>query len=266
MDQPYQAGPDVHVLPTHLPVPGVGHLLINAYVLLSEEPVLIDTGIGADGPEFIAALESIVSPADLRWIWLTHDDGDHTGSLERIMELAPQARLATHALGALRMASTWPVPLERVHAITHEDRLHVGDRTLRALRPPTFDNPMTIGIHDESTGTMFSVDAFGAILPEVTQSAAEIPADVLAGGMVAWATFDSPWTHLTDADRFESVLDAVKRLEPSRVLSSHLPAAEGNLDAFLQTLRSLRDAEPFMPPNHEQFQQMLAAITEPATA
>ena len=37
MDAPYQAAPDVHVLPTNLPIPGVGVLPINAYVLGAEE-------------------------------------------------------------------------------------------------------------------------------------------------------------------------------------------------------------------------------------
>ncbi len=47
MDNPYQAAPDVHVLPTNLPLPGAGLVLpVNAYVLLSEEPVLVDGGLG----------------------------------------------------------------------------------------------------------------------------------------------------------------------------------------------------------------------------
>ena len=67
MDAPYQAAPDVHVLPTNLPLPGTGVVLpVNAYVLLAEEPVLIDTGIGVDSDEFLDALASIVDPAALR--------------------------------------------------------------------------------------------------------------------------------------------------------------------------------------------------------
>lgn len=266
MDEPYKASPDVYVLPTHLPIPGVGNLLVNAFVLLSEEPVLIDAGLGIDGPEFVAALESIIPPRDLRWIWLTHDDADHTGSIQKVMQLAPQARLATHALGALRMSTWWPVPLDRVHALTLEDRLDVGDRALRAIRPPVFDNPMSIGIYDESTGTLFSVDSFGAILPEVTQDAADVPEGDLTQGMVAWATFDAPWTHLVDERRFQAVLDGVRELEPSRVLSSHLPAATGSIEGFLEILRSLRDAEPFVPPDQAAFEQMIGQMRPPASS
>ncbi|MBW3645891.1 MAG: MBL fold metallo-hydrolase, partial [Actinobacteria bacterium] len=202
MDAPYQAAPDVHVLPTTLPLPGLGVLPINAYVLLAEEPVLIDTGIGPDVDEFVDALSSIIDPRALRWVWLTHDDADHTGSIRRVFELAPHARLVTHAFSALRMSSWWPVPLDRVHAIRVGDRLSVGDRTLRAVAPPLYDNPMSTGLLDEATGSLFSVDSFGAILPEATQDAAEVPHEALAGGMRAWATADSPWAHLLDRQRF----------------------------------------------------------------
>jgi len=266
MDEPYQASPDVYVLPTHIPIPGAGNLIINAYLLLAEEPVLVDTGVFVESPDFIAALESIMPPRDLRWIWLTHDDADHTGSVQKVMEVAPQARLATQAFTALRMTTWWPVPLDRVRVVTFEDRLDVGDRTLRAIRPPTYDNPLSTGIFDESTGTLFSVDTFGAILPEVTTSCAEIPAEALAQGMVAWGTLDAPWAHLVDIGRFDSVLDRVRQLQPNLILSSHLPAATASCDRFLEIVRSLRDADPFPLPDHAAFEQMLAMMgPSPAT-
>ncbi|HUP68398.1 MAG TPA: MBL fold metallo-hydrolase [Acidimicrobiales bacterium] len=263
MDAPYQAAEDVHVLPTNLALPGLGAVLpINAYVLLAEEPVLIDAGLGVDGDEFLDALASIVDLAELRWVWLTHDDTDHTGSIQRVLEAAPQARLVTHAFSALRMGTWWPVPFDRVHAIRAGDRLPVGDRTLRAVPPPLFDNPMSIGILDEATGSLFSVDSFGALLPEATEDAAQVPHDVLAGGMVAWATADSPWAHIVDRERFGQVLDGVRRLQPTRIFSSHLPAASGtSLERFLEVLASVPDAEPAVAPNQQEFAHMVAAMT-----
>lgn len=265
MDAPYQASQDVFVLPTNLPLPGAGVVLpINAYVLLADEPVLVDAGIGVDSDDFVDAVASIVDLDVLRWVWLTHDDADHTGSLRRILEAAPNARLVTHAFNALRMATWWPVPFDRVHAIRPGDRVPVGDRTLRAVAPPLFDNPMSIGLLDEATGSLFSVDSFGALLPEATQDAAEVPHEALAGGMAAWAMSDSPWAHLVDRERFGEVLAGVRRLQPSRIFSSHLPAASGtSLDRFLDVLASVPDAEPLLPPNHEEFGHMLAAMLAP---
>ena len=261
MDAPYQGSSDVYVFPANLSLPGVGVLPVNAYLLMAEEPVLIDTGIGIDTEDFLTAVSSFLPLEQLKWVWLTHDDADHTGSIQRVMELAPNATLVTHAMSALRMNTWWPVPLERVHAIRFGDEIHVGDRTLTAVAPPLFDNPMSTGFLDQSTGALFTVDAFGAILPEATQDAADVPPDALAGGMVGWATTDSPWAHVTDRAKFSEVLDRVRQIRPTRIFSSHLPAASGtSTEDFLRLLETVPDAEPFMPPDAEQFAQMIAAM------
>ncbi|HEX2074828.1 MAG TPA: MBL fold metallo-hydrolase [Geodermatophilus sp.] len=266
MDALYQAAPDVHVLPANLDLPGVGILPVNAYLLMAEEPVLVDTGIGVDGDDFVAAVSSLVDPRELKWVWLTHDDADHTGSIQRIMELAPNATLVTHGFSALRMGTWWPVPMDRVHAIRFGDEIHVGDRTLTAVAPPLFDSPMSIGVLDRSTGALFSVDAFGAILPEATQDASDVPPEALAGGMLGWATSDSPWAHVVDRQRFGQILDRVRQMQPTRIYSAHLPAASGtSLEEFLEVLEAVPDAEPFMPPDSEQFAQMIAAMAQART-
>jgi glyoxylase-like metal-dependent hydrolase (beta-lactamase superfamily II) len=262
MDAPYQGSSDVHVFPANLSIPGVGVLPINAFLLMAEEPVLVDTGIGFDSPEFIDAVSSIVPLDEIKWVWLTHDDADHTGSIQRVMELAPNAKLVTHAMSALRMSSWWDVPLHRVHAICFGDELHVGDRTLTAVAPPLFDNPMSTGLLDQSTGALFTVDAFGALLPEATQNASDVPPEALAGGMVGWATSDSPWAHITDRAKFGEVLERVRAIAPSRIFSSHLPAADGSsMDEFIKILERVPDAEPFAPPNAEQFGHLIEAMT-----
>jgi hypothetical protein len=195
-------------------------------------------------------------------VWLTHDDAVHTGSIQRVMELAPNAGLVTHAMCALRMSSWWDVPLHRVHAIRFGDELQVGDRTLTAVAPPLFDNPMSTGLLDQSTGALFTVDAFGALLPEATQSASDVPPEALAGGMVGWATSDSPWAHITDRAKFGEVLERVRAIAPSRIFSSHLPAADGSsMDEFIKILEMVPDAEAFAPPNAEQFGHMIEAMT-----
>src|SRR3954453_10520257 len=260
MEQPYPVGSDVHVLPSELAVPGVGSIPINSFVLHSEQPVLVDCGLGTEEGAFIEALRTVIDPGDLEWIWLTHDDGDHTGSLRTLMDLAPNARLATHGLGALRISSVWPLPPERVHALAPGDGLDVGDRTLRALRPPTYDNPMSTAAYDESSATLFAVDAFGAILPGPSKSVDDLSHDELVGGMLAWGTFDSPWAHLTDRARFNGVLESVRALGVDRLLPSHLPPTTGRVDELLAVVATLPDSEPFAAPDAAMFSQIVAGM------
>lgn len=186
MNEPHRVSEDTYILPSHFAIPGVGVLPVNAFLILGEEPVLVDTGLARESEEFLEALRTVIDPRELRWIWLTHDDSDHTGSLQKVLELAPRAKLLTHPFAALRMSGGWAVPLERVHVVAPGDSVNVGDRELAAIKPVLFDNPMSVGIYDASSGALFWVDACGAILPRESKDAAEFSEDELRQGILAW--------------------------------------------------------------------------------
>lgn len=262
MNDPYRVAEDIYVLPSHVSIPGVGSLPVNAFLLLGKEPVLVDTGLGRESEEFLEALGSIIDPRELRWLWLTHDDSDHTGSLRKVMELAPEAKLLTHALAALRMAAGWPLPLDRVHALTLGETISVGDRALLATRPVLFDNPNTIGIYEAGSGTLFSVDTFGAFLPHESTDAAEFSEGELTQGMVAWASSDSPWVSLVDKEKFAKLLEGVRTLAPNLVLSTHLPPARDMTERLLDVVALLPEAPPFLEPNQAAFAQIAAALAD----
>ena len=86
---------DVTVLASAAELPGLGHLPVTCFVLHAQQPVLVDTGMPVDREQFLDALWSTVDPADLRWVWITHPDRDHTGALMQVLQAAPQARLVT---------------------------------------------------------------------------------------------------------------------------------------------------------------------------
>jgi flavorubredoxin len=260
MNEPYEAAPDIFVLPTFLSVPGVGFLPVNSFVILSEEPVLVDTGLGIEQEGFIKALKSVIEPIDLKWIWLTHDDADHTGSIQRIMEISPKAKLATHALSALRMFTWWPVPLRRVHALRLGDSIDCGDRKLTAFRPPLFDSPLSTGIHDEKSGAVFCVDAFGAILAREEKDLANLEEKEVQQGMFMWETLDSPWVHSVDTQKFGKSLEEIRMMKPSVILSGHLPMARNKTDLLLKLAGALPAVPPFVAPNQEVFSQIVSAI------
>lgn len=260
--QPFAAGPDTHVIPTYWPVPQAGTLPMNAFLLRAEEPVLVDTGVGVLGEAFLDALESLIDPADIRWIWLTHEDRDHTGSLQRLLELAPDARLATTFMAVGRMAPEVPVPMDRLRIVNPGDVLNVGDRNLTAIRPPLYDSPATVGFLDDRTGTLFSSDCFGAPLPTPEEAAvtdvAEVAADTLAAGQLAWATVDSPWALLADPDQLRLAVDRIRALQPTTILSSHLPPVRSRIDDVLKHAEAVPTAEPVPPMTQAELEALLA--------
>ncbi|MFV0129371.1 MBL fold metallo-hydrolase [Streptomyces sp. HMX112] len=263
----HRPGRDVTVLNDHLPVPGTGFLTVNAFVLHAAEPVVVDTGLSLPDRGFMDALGSAVDVADVRWIWLTHPDRDHTGALFELLAAAPKARVVTTFLGAGIMSTERPLPMDRVYLLNPGQSLDVGDRTLVGFRPPLFDNPATVGFVDTGSRTCFSSDCFGAPLSSEDLAScgdvAEVPPDELRAGQLLWATVDSPWVHLVDPVAYLSTARPLRTMEPELILSTHLPPSAGRLPEFLDMLAAAPGADPFVGPDQRGLEEMLAGF-EPA--
>lgn len=261
----FTATPGVDVITTTAAIPALGSIAINAFVLHGTEPVLVDTGTVAGSADFMTALASVMEPSELRWIWLTHTDFDHIGSLSALLDANPKLRVITSFLGVGIMGlSSAPLPMDRVHLVNPGQSVTVGNRRLTAVRPPVYDNPITTGFVEDRSGILFSSDCFGALLPEVPEDAAELDTDALQAGQIRWATIDSPWVHGVDRDAFGHALDRMRAIEPAMVCSSHLPPAPGAmLDLFVESLAMVPVADPFVGPDHAALEAMLAGMGNP---
>jgi glyoxylase-like metal-dependent hydrolase (beta-lactamase superfamily II) len=260
----YRVGDDVTVLNDHLEVPGLGFLPVNAFVLHAREPVVVDTGLSLPDRDFVGALRSVVDPATIRWIWLTHPDRDHTGGLFELLDAAPNARLVTTFLAVGIMSTERALPLDRLYLLNPGQHLDVGDRTLHAFRPPLFDSPATVGFYDDKTRICFSSDCFGAPLatPELAAGSdvREVPAEQLRAAQLLWAAVDSPWVHRVDTGRYLETVRSTPIIDADTVLSTHLPPAiklSGQLTAMLA---DAPQADPFVGPDQKALEAMLASF------
>lgn len=258
----YTVTDDVEILTTPFPIPGFGSVPINAFVLKGSEPVLVDTGPVVLADEFMDTLRTVIDPAELRWVWLTHTDFDHIGGLATLLAENPDLKVITTFLGVGIMSLSSPLPMDRVHLVNPGQSITVGDRTLTAYKPPVFDNPSTTGFFDEGSRILFSSDCFGAILDEVPDTAGDLSAGDLTRGQVFWATVDSPWLHKADDAALGRELDAVRSMDPAMILSSHLPPAGAELtDHLLASIRSAPGATPFVGPDQDALVEMLRSMT-----
>ena len=262
----HRVGTDVTVLSDHAEVPGIGFLPVNTFVLHAEQPLVVDTGLSTPDKDFVAELSEVIDPADVRWVWITHPDRDHTGGLWSLLEAAPNARLVTTFIGVGIMSTEWQVPMDRVYLLNPGQRLDLGDRTVTGYRPPLFDNPATVGLLDDRTGALFASDCFGG---PMSSAALATSADVRAvddderrAAQLLWAAIDSPWVLSVDRRRFADTVDSFRRLHPSAILSTHLPPAVGLNDAMFDVLGEAPDAPEFVGPDQEALEALLATFEE----
>jgi flavorubredoxin len=224
----------------------------------------VDTGAVVHHDDFLSALRNVIDPAELKWLWLTHTDFDHIGALQTLLTENPDLRVVTTFLGVGIMGLAAPLPMDRIRLLNPGERLTCGDRTLTAIRPPVFDNPVTTGFHDSRSNALFSSDCFGAVLQDVPQNAAEINDKMLRDGQVLWATVDSPWLHKVDRQALAGELEAIRKMAPAMILSSHLPAAPGRIvDRLLSAVADAPSASPFVGPNQAALEQMLRGPAGP---
>lgn len=263
----HKVRPDISALSDSLEVPGIGHIPVNAFVLHATQPVVVDTGLGLPDRNFLETLATVIDPADVRWIWLTHPDRDHTGGIFDLLVAAPKARVVTTFAGAGIMSCERPLPLDRVHLLNPGQTLDVGDRTLTGFRPPLFDNPATVGFFDDKSGACFSSDCFGGPMPTADLAEADdvrdVPVADLRAAQLLWATVDSPWVQVVDQGKFLDSFQPLRDGAPEVVLCTHLPPALGITGTMMDTLGQAPGASPFVGPDQAALEQMLAGF-EPA--
>ncbi|HEX6500180.1 MAG TPA: MBL fold metallo-hydrolase [Micromonosporaceae bacterium] len=263
----YRVGRDVTVISDHLEVPGIGFLAANTFVLHAAEPVVIDTGLGLPDRDFVRTLAQVIDPSDVRWIWLTHPDRDHTGGIFDLLSVAPRARLVTTYLAVGIMSTERPLPIDRVYLLNAGQSLDVGDRTLHGFRPPLFDSPATVALYDDRSRVCFSSDCFGAPLPtaelvDITDVRA-VPAADLRAAQLFWAAVDSPWVHMVDVDKYLRTVRDVQGIHPDAIFSTHLPPAIGVEGQMFDMLAEAPDANPFVGPDQRALEELLATFQPP---
>jgi flavorubredoxin len=250
-----------------VPIPMVGVLPVNAYLVTSDEPVLIDTGITPERDAFLAELQQRIDLADLRWLVLTHSDHDHVGAVSRLLSEAPHARVVTtFATVGIMSVGADPIPPDRAFVVRDGSTVDIGDRTLSVQRPPLFDNPGTVAVLDPRQSILFSADSFGGPLPSEEHALADdvgsLDADEVRAAQLLWGSFDSPWVHEVEASRFAASLARFVADKPDTVLSTHLPPIRADLERYVETLTMLPSSAPAPLPDQEALEEFMAGLVQ----
>lgn len=213
---------------------------LNSMVIRGTQPVVVDTGMAENREQFLADVCSLVEPEDIRWLVISHDDVDHTGNVNALMELAPNATLVIDWFMQERMGASLQVPPTRWRWLRDGDRLDVGDRELHLVRPPVFDSPTTRGIFDPTTGVYWASDSFASPMERPVRHAAELDHGAWVEGIHTFAQYVSPWLALVDPAKFQRTVDRIDALDPRVLVGCHSQVITGDLvaDAIAEVRRA----------------------------
>ena len=259
---PLEVAPETFLIRSAQPALGAPlSVAINSLVIRGAEPVIVDTGSPAHGQRWLDDVFGLVDPDDVRWIFISHDDVDHTGNLATVMERCPAATVVTNWATTERTACEISLPIDRLRWVDDGGTLDVGDRVLRAVRPPVYDSPTTRGLFDPTTGVYWASDAFATPMPsDPVESVDELPPPMWAEGMAMFQHHAlAPWLAIVDPERYAHTVETVRSLDASVIVGAHTPVISG---ASVASALDLMAAMPTtVPPPHPDQAMLEAALS-----
>jgi ODP family beta lactamase len=266
---PIEIAPDTFLVQQIQPACGQPlFVYLNSLVIRGEEPVIVDTGTVANRRQWLEDAFALVEPQDVRWIYLSHDDVDHSGNLAEVLHACPNAALVCSWPIVERHTNCFDFPLDRCRWINDGDSFDVGDRVLTALRPPLFDSPTTRGLWDPSTGVYWAVDAFATPLTVVPAVELDgIDRDFWQFGLTLFAFGGvSAWLTLVDEAKFAKHVDRIQSLGATTIACCHSPVLRGQrIDDAFRIVRGFPTAAVPDLPDQSVLDQIVAATATPVT-
>ena len=237
---------------------------VNSAVILGAEPIVVDTGSLRNRNAWLEDVFGLVDPQDVRWVFLSHDDADHTANVGPVMDTCPNATLVCSWALVERFANAYDFPLSRCRWVNHGDAFTAGDRTLVALRPPVYDSPTTRGLLDTTTGVYWAVDAFATPVPggpgaSPPDHVKELDPEFWWAGMVMYGIHGlSPWLELVDPDRYTATVRDLQKHRMTTIISAHSPVIDGaSLEEAFDMMARLAGAQPPPCPDHSVLEALL---------
>lgn len=133
----------------------------NNYLILDEHVTLVDT-VKHDFCEYtVDSIRGLVDPAKIENVVINHIENDHMSSMDRIMELTPQALIHITARGKKGLDRFFDTSKWRFRIVKTGDTLNTGAKTITFLETPMLHWPDSMMSYVKEDKLLISQDAFG---------------------------------------------------------------------------------------------------------
>lgn len=133
----------------------------NSYFINAEKPAVIETVKYRFWDTYLKKLSSLVNPADIQYIILDHTEPDHSGNVENLLKLSPEATVVGSG-NALRYMRDMLGHEFKSLQVKEGDTLSLGNKTLRFISAPNLHWPDSIYTYLIEDKVLFTCDSFGA--------------------------------------------------------------------------------------------------------
>jgi len=132
----------------------------NAYLLAgSQKTALLDT---VDPPMVDALMMQLDAVPKIDYIVSHHAEQDHSGSIPRVLEKYPQAKVVVTPKAKTMLADLLKLPENAFLTVADGETISLGDMTLKFIHTPWVHWPETMVTYLEERHILFSCDFFGS--------------------------------------------------------------------------------------------------------
>ncbi len=132
----------------------------NAYLILDEKNVLVDTVKHAFSEELLKNISETIDPEKLEYVIVNHVEMDHSGSLTAIAERAKNATIVSSQRGKDAITEHYGSSFN-IQTVKTGDELKIGKRTLRFIEAPMLHWPDSMFTYVVEDKILMPNDAFG---------------------------------------------------------------------------------------------------------
>lgn len=132
----------------------------NSYLIIDKKITLVDTVKHYLFDEMLTRIKQIIDPEKIDYIISNHVEMDHSGSLPKLLEYAPNATIITSPNGIKGLKRHYKKDWN-FKVVNSGDTLNIGKRTLHFVHIPMVHWPDSMVTYIESDKILLSNDAFG---------------------------------------------------------------------------------------------------------
>lgn len=188
----------------------------NSYLIIDKKITVIDTVKHYLYDEMISRISSVIDPKKIDYIISNHVEMDHSGSIPKLLELAPNAELFISPRGKRGFEHHFGNTINPTVVKTN-DTLSLGKRTLHFVEIPMVHWPDSMVSYNAYDSLLFSNDAFGQHIASSQRFDDEIGWDIAREEAAKYyANIVMPY-----GSQVQKALEVVKTLDIDMIAPSH---------------------------------------------
>ncbi len=133
----------------------------NSYFINAEKKAVVETTKARFRDTWLEKVKTVTEPSEIEYIILNHTEPDHSGNLENLLRLAPEATVVGSGNALRYLADIVPIPFKSMK-VKDGDILDLGNKTLKFISAPNLHWPDTMYTWLEEDKVLFTCDSFGA--------------------------------------------------------------------------------------------------------